>query len=175
MSEQPSERGEALGLAWVRAVRRAMTELTPFQVRPTGVTVLAVLSLVAGALAVLAGIGLIFAGALFAGLGDPSGLGLLGAFGAAAGVALLLYAAFVFAVGYGLLKRQRWAWYATLVLAALQVLGALVSLLSGDIMSALVSLAIAGVVGWYLLSPPVQGWFGVSHKVPWTYRPARPA
>lgn len=143
------------------------------QTRPTGVTILAVLAIVAGVFAVFAGLAMMalgaFAGA--AGLATDGGLmGVLGALGAIAGVLLLAYAGFCFAVSYGLFKRMRWAWYASLVLVVLQLLQGLMSLLGGEIVSALIGIAIGGFVAWYLLSPAVQSWFGVAHKVPWQYK-----
>lgn len=138
--------------------------------RPTGVTVLAVLAFIGGALAVFAGLALMAAGAFLGAVGAGDGGGWLMALGAAAGVFLLVYAAFAFAVGYGLLKRMRWAWYAALVLAALQVLGGLGSLVGLDIVGAVLNLGIGGFVAWYLLSPPIQAWFGVSHNTPWKYK-----
>ena len=147
------------------------------QVRPTGVTVLAVLAIIAGAFAVFAGLAFMafgaFAGA--AGISANSGtFGALGALGALAGIAFLVYAAFAFAVAYGMFKKMRWAWYAGLVLAGLGALGAIMSLVSAEFFSGLLSLAISAVIVWYLLSPPVQTWFGVSYKAPWTYRQMPP-
>jgi len=144
--------------------------------RPKGVTILAVLAIIAGILAILAGLALMAIGTFVGAVGasDNTGLGIAGAFGAVAGVLMILYAVFAFAVAYGLFNQKRWAWYATIVMAGLQALGALASLLGGEIVSGLIGLAIAGLVGWYVLRPDVQAWFGVSYKVPWTYRPAPP-
>lgn len=140
--------------------------------RPTGVTVLAVLSVIAGVLSVFAGLALMALGAFFGAAGaagDSAGLGIVAALGALAGVALLLYAVFAFLVAYGLFSRKRWAWYAALVLAALQILQGVASLVGLEIVSAVLGLAIGGFIAWYLLSPPVQAWFGVSHNTPWKY------
>ena len=142
------------------------------QTRPTGVTVLAVLAIIAGVFAVFAGFALMAIGAMAGaiGMGADSGMmGMLGAFGAAAGVLVLLYGAFCFAVSYGLFKRMRWAWFATMVIAAFDVLSGIFSLISFEIVSAIFSLAIGGLIAWYLLSPPVQRWFGVNYNTPWKY------
>lgn len=142
-------------------------------VRPTGVTVLAVLAFIGGALAVFAGFALMTAGAFLGAMGaGGEWSGLFAIFGAAAGVFLLVYAAFLVAVGVGLLKRMRWAWYASMVIAALQMLGGLGSLVGLDLVGAVVNLGIGAFVGWYLLSPPVQAWFGVAFNTPWRYKPA---
>lgn len=145
--------------------------------RPAGVTVLAVLAIVAGAFAAFAGFGFMAAGAFMGAIGlrgESAGVSALGALGAMLGVFLLLYAAFAFAVAYGLFKRQRWAWYASLILAVLQIGQAIVSIGTGQFFGTILSLAIAGFVGWYLLSPGVQDWFGVSYKTPWQH-PTRSA
>lgn len=144
--------------------------------RPTGVTILGVLAIVAGALAVVGAFILLAVGAIAGAAGiaaESVGLGIVAAFGALAAVALFLYALFAFLVAYGLFSRRKWAWYAALVLAAFQILQGLGSLLALEIISAAIGLGIGGFIGWYLLSPPVQAWFGVSHNTPWTYEQAR--
>lgn len=141
--------------------------------RPTGVTVLAVLAFIGAAFAILAGFVLLAAGAFLGAMGagtGADGLGFIAALGAAAALFVFLYAGVAIAVGIGLLKRKRWAWYVALVLGALQVLGGFGSLVAMDIFSALLNLAIGGLVIWYLLSPPVQAWFAVSHNTPWKYK-----
>jgi hypothetical protein len=138
--------------------------------RPTGITVLAVLAFIGGAFAVFGGLALMAAGAFLGAMGAGEGGGLIAALGAVAGVFFLIYAALLFAVGFGLLKRKRWAWYVALVAAGLQILLGLGSLLAFDIIGALLNLGIGGFVAWYLLSPPIQAWFGVAHKTPWKYK-----
>lgn len=143
--------------------------------RPTGVTILGVLAIIGGVFAVFAGLALMAMGAFMGAMGagaDSGMMGMFGVLGAAAGVFLLIYAAFAFAVAWGLFNQKRWAWYASLVLAGLQVLSGIISLISMDIFSALIGLAIGGFIVWYLLSPPVQAWFGVSHNAPWKYKQA---
>lgn len=155
-------------------VEPAPNAIAPTQ-RPTGVTVLGALAIAAGALAAAGGFILLALGTLAGAAGvagadaDMAWLGVLAVFGALAGVALLLYAAFAFLVAYGLFSRKRWAWYAALILAALQILQGLGSLVGLELVSALLGLGIGGFVAWYLLSPPVQAWFGVSHGTPWNY------
>lgn len=142
-----------------------MTEtpsLTAPQTRPIGITVLAVLALIGAVFGVLGALVVFAASAVLAAF-----LGPLAAFGAVAAILLLAYAAFAAAVSYGLFKRLRWAWYASLVMAGLQLLMGLLALLSFDLVTVVVDVAIGGVIGWYLLTPPIQAWFGVKHDVPW--------
>jgi lysylphosphatidylglycerol synthetase-like protein (DUF2156 family) len=135
--------------------------------RPVGVTILAVLAIVAAIFALFAGIAIFAVGSLAA-----AGTGRVGfaALGVVGGVLVLAYAAFSAAVAWGLWMQRRWAWYATVVLAILQAVFALSSLVTGGFLSGLLQLVLAGVVVWYLMSPPVQGWFHVSYKAPWGYR-----
>lgn len=155
-----------------------VTSTTPtIAARPTGVTVLAILAILAGSIAILLGLALIAAGTFASVLGvnaDTRVLDVIGAVGAGAGVLVILYGIFDLAVAYGLFTRRRWAWYAAIVIVILQALQALGSLVAGDFVSAIVGFAIVGLVVWYLLSPPVQSWFGVSYKAPWTYRQPPP-
>lgn len=145
--------------------------------RPTGVTVLGVLAAISGALSILAGFAFIAAGSAIGALGltsNSGAFGALGALGAVAGVLFVIFGAFELAGSYGLFTRKRWAWYAAIVIAIGQGLQGIVSLLGGNILNALIGLALAAVVVWYLMSPVVQDWFGVSYKSPWTYRQAPP-
>src|SRR5581483_5328004 len=72
------------------------------------------------------------------------------ALGAAGGVLVLAYALFAAAVAWGLFG--------------------LLTLLGAAFVGGLAQLVLAGVAAWYLLSPPVQRWFGVAYAPPWTYR-----
>lgn len=136
--------------------------------RPTGVTVLAVLNAVVAAFAILAAL-LMFAGGGMMGamMGAEDGGGLFALLGAAFGVVLLLMAALYAAAAWGLWTKQRWAWYLAMVGVVIGLLNGLISLPFG-----IVGLLISGFIGWYLLTPPVQRWFGLSYNVPWNKTPA---
>jgi hypothetical protein len=135
--------------------------------RPTGVTILAVLAAIGAVGSIMAGLALLALGGFLASAGADAGL--FAALGAAGGVLLLLLAAVYAASAWGLWTRKRWAWYLALAAVGLQLLTTLMSLVAGDIGSGIIGLLIAGLVGWYLLSPAIQAWFGVSHKTPWSY------
>lgn len=150
---------------------------TQTQKRPTGVTVLAVLAIIGGALAILGGLALMAVGTLAGTIGvgaNDAGLGTVGAFGAITGAVIIVFGVFELICSYGLFTRRRWAWYATIVIAAGQAVSAIYSFVSGSIFSGIIGLALAGLVVWYLLNPVVQAWFGVSYNAPWAYKQAPP-
>lgn len=134
--------------------------------RPTGVTVLAVLTAIGAVFALIGALGAMAVGGAAAAVGG----GIWALFGAIFGVIMLAYAAFAAATAWGLWTRKKWAWFATVAIAAFQILMALNSLVSMEVGSALLSLAVGGIVVWYLFSPAVQAWFDTSYKVPWTYK-----
>ncbi len=140
---------------------------TPLPSRPAGVTVLAALALIVALFALFAAFAIFAAGALAGAAVNSSSLVALGAAG---GVLVLAYALFAAAVAWGLFARRRWAWYACVGLAALNVVFGLLTLLGAAFVGGLAQLVLAGVAAWYLLSPPVQRWFGVAYAPPWTYR-----
>lgn len=141
--------------------------------RPTGVTVLAVLVWVAAGLIVLGAVALFAASQFLAfGAGEVPGLpfGALGAFGVLFAFVLILLAVAYAVTGWGLWTERRWAWYVAGVLTALSLLSSVVNLFQGEFVTSIVSIAIAVLIGWYLLRPEVQSWFGVRWETPWKYR-----
>jgi hypothetical protein len=138
-------------------------------VRPTGVTVLAVLDFIGAAFCVLAGLGMMLGGGFIASmLSQQQGgsAGLMAAIGAAAGVIFLVIAAVAILLGWGLLKLKEWARIITIVLAGLGALGALIALATVFAHFAAVAmfvvlcrLAINGLIIWYLLQPHVRAAF----------------
>lgn len=145
--------------------------------RPTGVTVLGVLAIISAFFSAMFGIlafvlgsvlGAIIGGS-FAGDGGAAAGGVIGAL---FGVFFLALGLVALIAGIGLLTGKRWGWYAAFVWAALSVLQGLASLLGLEVVSAAFGIGIGAFVAWYLLSPPVQAWFGVSHTTPWKYNAA---
>jgi uncharacterized membrane protein (DUF2068 family) len=131
--------------------------------RPTGVTILAVLSFCGVFLAILLACGFLFGSAVSAALGMP----LIGASSVVA--AALCFAGAVLAVfnGIGLLRLQNWARILTIVLTGLSLLGAVLGILNGVFhfrifltFRELIVAAIDLLVLRYLFRPEIKSAFG---------------
>ncbi len=135
--------------------------------RPTGITILAILALIGGIFGALAGLALLFGGALIGGaIGGAEGVA-FGGFAFILGLITLAGAGLYLAFAYGSWTAKTYGW-------ALGIIGALWSivtqvitvLLSGDIVGALisfstiVSLAIPIIILYYLNTPNVKAYFG---------------
>jgi len=139
--------------------------------RPTGVTILAVLSFLAAGLCLLAAAGMFLIGssaglAAMAGRGGSMG-GPLAAMGAFAGIACLIMAALYLVNGIGLLKLRVWARLLAILLTLLvivfEVMGivrALGGMHVGIIVWELILIAIDAWILMYLFKPHVKAAFG---------------
>jgi hypothetical protein len=137
------------------------------QQRPIGVTVIAVISAILGILAMLLGLLLMLGGALFGGLAVSTG-------GPGAGIAGGLFAGifgffgFVFLIvgivdivfAYGAWTLKPWAWMLGIVIAAVSIVLALLSLGGDSAVTEVVTIALWAVVIYYLNTPPVKLAFG---------------
>ena len=130
--------------------------------RPTGVTILAVLSAIGGVLGLLAGVALLGLGGIAAGAtGQAAFFGL----GAHAGIITVAIAIGQLAFAYGAWSLQPWAWSLGMVLALASIVwSVLLAVTSGDIVNGLISqaisIAISGVIIYYLNTPNVKAAFG---------------
>src|SRR5579864_8592600 len=139
--------------------------------RPTGVTILAVLSFLGAALSLLGAAGLFLLGssaglAAMAGRGGNMG-GPLAAMGAFAGIAWLILAVLYLVNGIGLLKLRGWARLLTILLTLLavvfEVIGiarAMAPMMIGLIVWDLILIAIDAWILMYLSKPRVKAAFG---------------
>lgn len=139
--------------------------------RPTGVTILAVLSFLGAGLCLLAAAGMFLMGssaglAAMAGRGGNMG-GPLAAMGAFAGIACLILAALYLVNGIGLWKLLGWARLLTILLILLgivfEVMGivrALGGMHVGIIVWELILIAIDAWILMYLFKPHVKAAFG---------------
>lgn|SRR5579859_5282419 len=139
--------------------------------RPTGVTILAVLSFLGAGLCLLGAAGLFLLGssaglAAMAGRGGNMG-GPLAAMGAFAGIACLILAVLYLVNGIGLLKLRGWARLLTILLTLLaivfEVMGivrALAGMHVGIIVWELILIAIDAWILVYLFKPHVKAAFG---------------
>jgi hypothetical protein len=121
------------------------------QSRPFGVTIIAILIIIAGVISLLIGIGSVAIGPL---------IGLVfvvtGAISLALGVAYLVMA-------YGLWKGKGWAWTISTIVLFIGIVIDIISLprrSAGDIVSSIVSIAINAVILYYLFRPHVKAYFG---------------
>ena len=119
--------------------------------RPLGITILAILAAIGGVLGLLGGLGMM---ALFGAGGLFMILGLVTL------VVSILYLAFA----YGAWTLQPWGWTLGVGLAITSIVITLLQLTQGmtNIVSALISIAISGVILYYLFQPDVKAAFGRS-------------
>jgi hypothetical protein len=126
--------------------------------RPTGVTIIAVLAAIFGVLGTLVGVLALLGGAAAgAATGDAALGGLVAVFGAILLVVSIAYLVFA----WGAWGLKPWAWTLGIGLAAVSIVLGLFSLISGD-WSAIINIAIAGAITYYLFRPEVQTAFGRS-------------
>ena len=111
--------------------------------RPTGVTVLAVLAAIGGVLLLLGALALLATVPLF-------------------GIVSLALAILYLGLAYGLWTLQPWAWMLGVGLSIVSIVLSILQVIQGQttIVSAIISIAISGVILYYLYTPPVKAAFG---------------
>ena len=122
-------------------------------VRPTGITILAILSAIGGVLG-------LFGGFVVLGLGAT----ILGGAGVVLALAILALAALSLALAWGFWTLQPWAWPLGVVIQAANIILAIVQFVAADtgIVSTIISIGIAGVILYYLNQPSIKALFGRS-------------
>lgn len=141
-------------------------------VRPTGVTILAILNFIGTAFCLLGGIGMILGGGFIAtmlsqqGQGSVGAAGALAGLGAVAGVFIIIIGGVSALLGFGLWKLKEWARIVSIVLygisGAFQLLGLLGSLAHFNVFAFVWSVfwvAVDAFIIWYLLKPEVKAAF----------------
>lgn len=125
------------------------------QVRPIGVTILAILEIISGAIAI--GMGVFF-GALWGSMGigtmEFAGGAVIGAISSI----IIALGAISFLMAWGLLKGKPWAWTITLILTIISLIFDLPSM-------NIIGLIIDIVILYYLFRPHVKAYFGKSTQV----------
>ncbi len=126
--------------------------------RPFGVTILAVLSGLAGVFLVLGGLLLVIGGSAAVGMDAAMGGSGVGAIvGAVTGVLagiLLVFGLINLVVAWGLWTGKGWAWWLTVIGGVLNLL----SILALNILGAV----IGAIVLWYMFKPHVKEFFGIN-------------
>ena len=160
-------------------------ERTP-RSRPTGVTIIAILTIIAGAFSLIFGIGLITLGAVLPTLPPsvfnqsqlqgnitdgqappiPPGIppmalqSLLGGLGIAFGVVLVAIGIVSFFVAYGLLKGRGWAWTVTIILSIISIVWNAITIATAANFGGIISIIIDAIIIYYLYRPHVKAYFG---------------
>ena len=124
--------------------------------RPTGITVMAVLSAIGGVFGLLASLALLGLGAAATATGGLGGLAFL------AGIIILAYSILSLVLAYGFWTLKPWAWPLGIGVQVLGIIQAVLQFMnnSTNVVSLVISLAIAGVILWYLYQPHVKAAFG---------------
>jgi hypothetical protein len=148
--------------------------------RPTGVTIIAILTIIEGILLLLAGISLVAIGGFISTSTSTSHTisQFLGVIAAAIGGVLLVIGIGYLVMFYGLLKGKTWAWTITVILLLIGIAIQIISMAIGgtltasagnststnqylsEIIGTIVGLAINIIMLYYLYRPHVKAFFG---------------
>jgi hypothetical protein len=122
----------------------------PTVTRPTGITILAVLAAIGGVIGLFGGFVVAFGGTV-----------LFGGAGTLLGLALLAFSALSIAFAWGAWTMQPWAWPLGVVIAAGEIILAIVWIIGGaSIFSEIVNIVVYGAVLYYLNQPTIKSLFG---------------
>jgi len=160
------------------------------QSRPRGVSIIAILIIIAGVLSFLLGIGLVVIGPFLmngvqtssSNLGSQIGPQILGLVFLVFGGILLGLGVANLVMAYGLWKGKGWAWTISIIVLFIGIAISIVSVsitstgvfsnagsnLLGDIVSGIVSIGISAFIVYYLYRPHVKAYFGKTIPMPST-------
>jgi len=125
--------------------------------RPLGITLLAVLHVIQAVALFLGGIGLIALGAFIRrGFGFPR---FLDEVAFLIGVVVVVLGLIYLGLAWGMWTGKGWAWFLSLILAALGLIGSLISLVGGGLVT-LGILILDVAILYYLFRPNVRTFFG---------------
>jgi hypothetical protein len=129
--------------------------------RPTGVTILAVLSLISGTLSLCGGCFLLGFGSIAGPIGALFGGGQLGANAFLSGISWSIGAVISLAAGFGMLSLKGWAWWLGLIGAVWSLASSIWGITQGTSWCfALPVMILPAIVVIYLLQPRVRQVFG---------------
>jgi hypothetical protein len=139
--------------------------------KPTGVTIIAILMVIAGVVMIIAGISAV-AVAPFLPMAIPSqdlptGLStaMLGGIAVGSGAFMLGLGIAGLVIAYGLFKGKEWAWTAAVMFSIIGIIMSVVAIVTGNFGS-IVSIIINGVILYYLHRPHVKAYFGKTMSAP---------
>jgi glucan phosphoethanolaminetransferase (alkaline phosphatase superfamily) len=160
------------------------------QSRPRGVSIIAILIIIAGVLSLLFGIGLVVIGPFLmngvqtssSNLGSQIGPQILGLVFLVFGGILLGLGVANLVMAYGLWKGKGWAWTISIIVLFIGIAISIASVsitstgvfsnagsnLLGDIVSGIVSIGISAFIVYYLYKPHVKAYFGKTIPMPST-------
>jgi uncharacterized membrane protein (DUF2068 family) len=139
--------------------------------RPTGVTIIGILTIIGGIVMLLGGIALLTLAAFVPNLpltddqinSQLGNIGmsssLLAIISSATGGVFLILGIASLVVAYGLFKAKKWAWTINVILSFISIAMGIVSIATGNI-GGIVSIAISGLIVYYLYRPHVKAYFG---------------
>ncbi len=135
------------------------------QQRPTGITILAILAFIGGIFGICAGLSGIVGGSFLGGLAASAGASnatALGGMVVVYSIIALILAVADLVFGFGAWTLKPWAWMLGMVLFGLNIVFNLVAVIAGwsAISGVIISIVIAGVIIYYLLTPDVKKAFG---------------
>ena len=122
------------------------------KVRPTGVTILAVLEIISGIVAILGGLFFATMAAMMI------GTDVYGAFGGIISGVLIVIGLASFLMAWGQFQGKSWAWTITLILTVIHLIFDLPSF-------NVIGIIINAIILYYLFRPHVKAYFGKSEQV----------
>ena len=127
--------------------------------RPVGITLLGILQVLFGAVALIIGLGLLaFTDAIVGHFATAPAIPLERSWVTGIGWALIPLALLAWAYAYGLFKLKAWAWWATLIPQVLSLMGTLLAASTGQAgpLQLLFSLILPLAIVYYLFQPEVK-------------------
>ncbi len=136
--------------------------------RPTGVTILAILAAIGGVLGLLGSLTLIGLGGLAGGfVGGAAGVA-IGGIAVLGGLVMLVLSIAELALAYGFWTLRPWAWQLGVILAALNIVVAILGVLgivfSQTLGSAAISIIISAIILYYLNQAEIRRAFNAPDK-----------
>ena len=119
--------------------------------RPSGVTLLAALYIIAAIILLGLTILILIAGSKVNNRGISAAI----AVGGLPEILLVLLVIALIAVAYGFIKGQKWSWWLVIIL---QVVGIIYSIISSGVAS-IIPIIISAIIIYYLTRPAVKKWF----------------